>query len=383
MPRPAAYVQGVVEAMSIKYNNLVYEKQRRGEDVIVLSLGESFFTIPLFPFDDLPVPAIYHYSHSRGVVELRDILAAFYEGRYGVAVDPAEELLVTAGSKVGLHMAFMAILDPGDEVIIHEPAWVSYPEQVRLCHASPVRVPYQATVADYRRFVTERTRAIVVNSPHNPSGRIVTPAEWRELHALADEFDLYLVSDEAYSDFVDDTETFCSAARFDPGKTHTIVCNSLSKNHGMSGWRIGYLITNRGLMLEILKINQHLMTCPSTILQWYFVRHFHDVLAATGPQIRQVVRRRAEVAAMLADVGLQCLRGEGTFYLFASIDRSGLGSEAFCARLLEEFRVSAVPGIGYGESCDHFIRISVGAETAERVRIGVDRIAQLVRETTP
>lgn len=381
MPHAARHVQDVIEAMSIKYNNRVYEKRSRGEDVIALSFGEASFDIPLFRFDDLPMPALYHYSHSRGIPELRALLAEYYGSRYGVPVDPATEIVVTAGSKIALHMAFMAILAPGDEVLIQEPAWVSYPEQVRLCHGRPVRIPYDVEIADYRRFVTDRTRAIVVNNPNNPTGRLVTEREWRELHRIAQEHDCFLISDEAYSDYVLDPRDFVSAAAHDPAKAHTIVCNTLSKNYGMSGWRIGYVITNEELLFEILKVNQHLVTCPATVLEMYIARHFHEVLGITAPQIRDVVVKRAAVARMLDEAGLRHLPGEGTFYLFVSIQGSRLGSEEFCTRLLEEGGVSTVPGIGYGHSCDHFIRLSVGSESMERIRRGVERITAMLRET--
>lgn len=381
MPRPAGYVQDIIEAMSIRYNNRVYEKKAGGDDVVTLSFGEAYFDIPLFRFDDLPMPGLYHYSHSRGIAELRTLLADYYGSRYGVPVDPATELVVTAGSKIALHMAFMAIVSPGDEVLIPEPAWVSYPEQVRLCHGTPVCIPRDTPVEEYARFVTPRTRAVVVNNPNNPTGRLMSADEWRALHRFAEAHDLYIVSDEAYSDYVLEAGDFISAAAYDPAKTHTVVCNTLSKNYGMSGWRIGYVFTNEELLLQILKLNQHLVTCPATILEWYVVRHFHEVLEITAPQIRAVVEKRRAVTAMLEEFGLRCMDGEGTFYLFVSIEESALGSEEFCDRLLDERGVSAVPGIGYGESCDGFIRLSVGSEDMERIRGGLGEIAALVAET--
>jgi aspartate aminotransferase/aminotransferase len=381
MPRPARYVQDIIEAMSVTYTNRARERRRGGHDTILLSLGEAHFDIPLFPFDDLPMPDLYHYSHMRGIPVLRALLTDYYEKRFGVAIDPETEIVVTAGSKAALHMTFMAILDPGDEVMIHEPAWVSYPEQVRLCHGRPVRLPYDTPVAEYWRFVTSRTRAIVVNNPNNPTGRILTRAEWEQLHDLAVRHDLYIVSDEAYSDYVLEPGDFISAAALDPSKAHTIVCNTLSKNYGMSGWRIGYVFTNEQLLFQILKVNQHLITCPATVLEWYMARHFHEVLAITAPQIRNVVLKRLEVARMLDEAGLRYLPGEGTFYLFVSIEKSGLRSEEFCTRLLDERGVGVVPGIGYGHSCDRFIRLSVGAESVDRIRTGVEHIAELARET--
>lgn len=381
MPQAASHVRDISEAISIRFNNRVYEKKSRGEDVIALSYGEAFFDIPLFRFDDLPMPALYHYSHSRGIAELRELLAGYYRSRHRVPVDPATEILVTAGSKIALHMTFMAILAPGDEVLIQEPAWVSYPEQVRLCHGRPVAIPHGVPVAEYRSFITARTRAIVVNNPNNPTGRVLTEREWREIHRIAVEYDLFIVADEAYSDYVLDPRAFISAAAHDPAKEHTIVCNTLSKNYGMSGWRIGYVFTNQELLYQILKVNQHLITCPATVLEHYVARHFDEVLGITAPQIRDVVVKRAAVARMLGEAGLDCMAGEGTFYLFVSIQGSSLGSAEFCGRLLDERGVSAVPGIGYGDSCDQFIRLSVGSESLERIREGVERIAALVHET--
>lgn len=378
----APHVRDISEAISIRFNNRVYEKKSRGEDVIVLSYGEAFFDIPLYGFDDLPMPALYHYSHSRGIPELRALLAGYYGSRHHVPVDPATEMLVTAGSKIALHMTFMALLSPGDEVLIQEPAWVSYPEQVRLCHGRPVAIPHGVPVADYRQFITARTRAIVVNNPNNPTGRVLTEREWREIHRIAKEYDLYIVADEAYSDYVLDPREFISAAAHDPAKEHTIVCNTLSKNYGMSGWRIGYVFTNQELLYQILKVNQHLVTCPATVLQQYMARHWDEVLSITAPQIRDVVVKRAAVARMVGEAGLDHMPGDGTFYLFVSIEGSSLGSVEFCERLLDERGVSAVPGIGYGDTCDQFIRVSVGSESLERIREGVERIAALVHETT-
>ena len=380
MPAPAPHVSEIVEAISIKYNNLVYEMKSRGEDVTVLSLGEAFFEIPLFGFHDLPMPDGYHYSHSRGIPALRRKLADYYGREYGVPVDADREIVVTAGSKIAIHMSLMAILSPGDEVLVLEPAWVSYTEQVRLCHAVPVMVPHDRSVFQLDELVTARTRAIIVNNPNNPSGKVFTARELEHLHALADQNNLFLLSDEAYSEFQLD-DSFISAGALDPEKKHTIVCNSMSKNYGMSGWRIGYVIARPSLTAEILKLNQHLVTCPPTILQHYLERHFDEILAITKPQIAEVVRRRRELAGFMDRCGMSYLPGDSTFYFFVSIARSGLSSEAFCTRLLTEHRVSTVPGIGYGASCDRFIRVSVGTESMERTRRGIRLINRLIDDT--
>ena len=381
MPSHAKFLDAVSEAMSIKYNNRVYEMKAQGRDVIVLSLGEAFFEIPLFPMDDLPQPDIFHYSHSRGILPLRQRLAAYYRDEYGVPVDADAEIIVTSGSKIAVHMAFMAILEPDDEVVIHEPAWVSYGEQVKLCRAVPVFVPHHVPVSQLGRYVTSRTKAIVVNNPHNPRGWVMRDGELEYLHRIARSESLFLVADEAYSDFVLPEDHFVSCATFDATKEHTIVCNSMSKNYGMSGWRIGYVIANRELIQQLLKINQHLITCPATVLQHYLVQHFDDVLRITKPQIRELLERRRVVGRHLDALGLQALPGSSTFYFFVSIAPSSLRSEDFCDRLLEEAGVCVVPGVGYGPSCDEFIRISIGAEPLDRTRRGVQAVKDLIVRT--
>jgi aspartate aminotransferase/aminotransferase len=369
------------EAVSIRYNNKVYELQRQGRDVTVMSLGEAFFDIPLFPFDELPLEKIYHYSHSRGLPELREALAHTYRKRYAVPVDPAAELLVTAGSKAAIHMTFMAILDPGDEVLIPEPAWVSYPEQVKLCAARPVGVPYHVDTFRLGEYVTPRTRAMVINTPHNPTGRVYSTAELEYLLHLARRHNLWILSDEAYSEFTDD-DSFVSLGKLDPQKKHSILFNSISKNHGISGWRIGYVIGCRELIYRVLKVNQHLITCPPTILCHYVARYYDRILAATRPQIRAVVEKRRLLLQHMDALGMTYLPGTATFYAFPSIAPSALGSEAFCTRLLEEGLVCAVPGVGYGASCDHFIRVGVGTASMERLRSGLERIKALIDATS-
>ncbi|CAA9358964.1 MAG: Aspartate aminotransferase [uncultured Gemmatimonadetes bacterium] len=380
MTQPAEHLDRIGQAISIRYNNLVYEMKARGEDVVVLSLGEAFFDIPLFSFHDLPMPDSYHYSHSRGIAGLRRKLAAYYGSHYGVPVDPETEILVTAGSKIAIHMSLMAVLGPGDEALVLEPAWVSYSEQVKLCHGVPVWVPHDASVFGLDAFITPRTRAILVNNPNNPSGKVYSRAELEHLHALAERHGLFLIADEAYSEFVSG-DAFISCGALDPEKRHTVVCNSMSKNYGMSGWRLGYVIGGTRIMAEVLKINQHLVTCPPTILQYYLERHFEAVLDITRPQIADVMRRRRELAGFMDELGLAYLPGDSTFYFFVSIAPSALSSEEFCTRLLTEHRVSTVPGIGYGQSCDRFIRVSVGAESMERTRRGIELIRELIRDT--
>lgn len=380
MARHARYVEDVATAMSIKFNNYGNAMKAAGENVTICSFGEAYFDIPLYPFDTLPLPELYHYSDSRGLIGLRRKLAAYYGSQYGVPVDPVSEIIVTAGSKLGVHMSFMALLEPGDEVVVPEPAWVSYSEQVRLCHGNPIMVPHGVPVAELGKWVTPRTRALVVCSPQNPTGRVYTRDELRHLHRVAEEHDLYLVCDEAYGDFAAE-EPFVSCGVDDPEKEHTIICNTMSKGWGLSGWRIGYLISNPRVMEQILKISQHLMTCPATILEQYLERHFDDILKVTKPQIREVVEKRAELGRYMDEIGLRYMDGSATFYFFVSIAPSTLESEEFCLRLLRESKVVAVPGVGYGKSCDGHIRVGIGTESMDRMKAALRAVKALIDAT--
>ena len=368
------------QAVSIKYNNLVYELKRKGVHVIVLSLGEAFFEIPLFPMDDLPYPQIYHYTHSRGIPELREKVCEYYQQYHGVTIDPEKEIIVTAGSKAAIHFSMMSVLNPGDEVILHEPTWVSYPEQIKLCYAKPVVLPHTCRVDDYEKYVSNRSKMIVINNPNNPRGQVSSERELCYLVDLAKANGLYILADEAYSDFLID-ERFYSLGLFDDSKHNIIICNSISKNFGISGWRLGYCITNEGLTNQILKVNQHLITCPAAILQYYIAKHYDQIIQITYPQIVMVVKKRKQVAELMEELGLSYLPGTATFYFFVSIAPSKLTSEEFCARLLMEDHVSVVPGLGYGESCDGFVRLSVGTESFENIKYGLLKIKRLIDET--
>jgi len=373
--------EALPEATSIRYNTLVYELQRKHKDVTVLSLGESFFKIPLFPFKTLNYEKGYHYSHSRGVLELREELSQYYKKHYGVASDPESEVLISAGSKVILYMVLRTIICPGDEVIIFEPAWVSYTEQVRLSYGIPLMVPHYEGITDIGTYLTERTKAIIINNPNNPSGKVYSKKELQELYRFAQKHNLYIIADEAYSDFVDE-ETFYSMGRFDPAKKRVIVVNSLSKNMGMSGLRIGYAIANEKIINMLLKINQHLITCPATLIELYVIRYLDKILRITFPQIRRVLRERREISRYMDSIGLSRLSGTGTFYFMVSIAPSKLSSEAFASRLLKKHYVAVVPGIGYGKSLDAYVRVGVGTESVARIKKGLDRLQTLIKETT-
>jgi len=374
-------VTAIEDALSIRYNTMVYEQQRRGEKVTVLSLGEAFFDIPLFDFSVFPTDKLYHYSHSRGIFELREKLSHYFRTHYEVTIDPEHEILVTAGSKIAIYMIFLTLLNPGDEVLVPDPSWVSYPEQIKLCHGVPVTIPYDVPVSGFEKYITNRTKVIVINNPNNPRGHVYSLSELAELYSLAEKYNLYILSDEAYSDFVQN-EQFVSMGNLDVRKERSVIVNSISKNFGISGWRIGYVISNKTFINHILKLNQHLITCAPTILLYYVFHYFDQILDYTKPQIKTLHEKRNQVLAVIDELGMSYLSGSSTFYIFLSIAESKLSSDDFCMRLLSEFRVCVVPGIGYGQSCDKYVRVSVGTETLENTIEGLKKIKTLIELTS-
>jgi aspartate aminotransferase/aminotransferase len=359
-------VRNIPEALSIYINQLVYDQKRKGKDITTLSLGEAYFEIPMFSFAKLDFVKGYHYSDSRGVPELRQKITEFYKREYGAVIDPKEEILVTAGSKPAIFFAMQATLNQGDEVLIHEPGWLSYQEQARLVGATPAFIPYDCPIEQFHRHFNAKTRMLVINNPNNPAGRVYTLDELRALYEQCRPRGIYILVDEAYSDFVID-DRFHSMATVVPNKDGIIVVNSLSKNMGMSGWRVGYVVGAAQLISEILKLNQHLITCAPTILQYYMAQYFDDVTKITLPQVREMVEKRKRVASLMDELGLTRMAGGSTFYFLVDISPFNGTALEFALDLLFNHQIAVVPGSCYGQSTARFIRVGVGTESEERI----------------
>lgn len=359
-------VKSIPEALSIYINQLTYDQKRKGKDLTVLSLGEAFFDIPMFSFSKLDFVKGYHYSDSRGIPELRDKVANFYKKQYDADINSRDEILITAGSKPAIFFSMQATLDPGDEVIIHEPGWLSYQEQAKLVGATPTFIPYDCPIDDFHKHFSSRTKMLVINNPNNPAGRAYLRGELISLYQQCRSRGIYILVDEAYSDFVIE-EKFHSMVNVVPDKVGTIVVNSLSKNMGMSGWRVGYVVAAPELIDQVLKLNQHLITCAPTILQYYMAQYFDDVTKITLPQVREMVEKRTRVGILMDELGLKRMPGGSTFYFLVSIENYPGSSLDFALDLLINLQIAVVPGLAYGASTERFVRVGVGTESEERI----------------
>lgn len=357
--------QEIPEALSVYFNQLVYELRRMQRDTITLSLGEAFFDIPQFDFRQLDFNRGYHYSHSRGLPELREKIAAYYRERYH-ATTQADDIIISAGSKIIIYMCMKAVINPGEEIVIHEPAWLSYQEQARLVDATVSFIPYNCPCNEFEKYFNENTRMLVLNNPNNPSGKTYSSEELIAIYKICRSRGIYILMDEAYSDFVID-HSFFSLANLVPSLDGVIIVNSLSKNMGMSGWRIGYAITSQPVLNALLKLNQHLITCAPTVLQQYLVKYFDEILSYTLSQVGDVVEKRNRIAKRMDEIGLQYLPGNTTFYFFVKTDPYRGNIHDLALYLLLEKGICLVPGSAYGESTENFFRISIGAESEERI----------------
>lgn len=378
IPNLNEIVKSIPEALSIHINQIVYDKKSRGERVYTYSLGEAFFDIPRFEISDEEWRRGYHYSGSRGQPALRQKLAEMYRNNYHSVVNAEKEIVVSAGSKPLIFMVFQTILCPGDEVLVPEPAWLSYKEQIKLAGGVHIAVPYTKTVYEWADYITPKTKAIVINNPNNPSGQLYSKEEMTFLVELARKHNLFILSDEAYSDFLIAADSFISLAQIDPSKENVIVVNSLSKNMGMSGWRVGYVIGHEKVIDQILKLNQHLITCAPTVLQDYMAAHFDKILSYTRPQAVAMAEKRKKVEAILDKIGIKSLKGVGTFYFLLDVsDYAGTTAE-LVERLLVEHNIATVSGIAYGESTQDFIRFGIGVENLKDIEQSLKTIKSLL-----
>lgn len=356
------------EALSIVINQIVYDKKNNGERVYTFSLGEAFFDIPKFELTEEQFKRGCHYSSSMGLPNLRKKITQMYQEEYGVKVDPESEILISAGSKSIIFMLLQVVLKNGEEVIVHEPAWLSYKEQIKLAGGKCISIPYDEPVSAWKKYITEKTKVIIINNPNNPSGQLYSPTELQYLLNMAEEYNLFVLSDEAYSDFLLDGNKFISFAQIDSNKEHCLVVNSLSKNMGMSGWRVGYAIAHESVIKQLLKINQHIITCAATVLQDYLAQYFDDMLKVTLPQAKAMAEKRKEVQKIIDEIGIRCLPGVGTFYFMLDVSDFPGTTDELVYELLLNNNIATVSGIAYGDSTKDFIRFGIGVENLDDIR---------------
>ncbi|GAB4474040.1 MAG: aminotransferase class I/II-fold pyridoxal phosphate-dependent enzyme [Anaerolineae bacterium] len=356
------------------------------DDVISLGIGEPDFVTPapvLRAGMDSLQAGDTHYTSNSGLLELRQALSRHLQGLYGVHYQPDTELLVTVGVSEALYLAANAVLDPGDEVIVPEPCFVSYVPEVTLAGGRAVTIStrvendFQVTGADIEAAITPDTKAILIGYPNNPTGAVMTRQRLEEIAAVAEKYDLLVISDEIYDRLVYGVEHVCFASL--PGmRERTITLGGFSKAYAMTGWRIGYAAAPEALLAAMRKIHQYTIMSAPTTAQVAAI----TALEAGEPYVQEMLaeynRRRHLIVSGMNELGLSTFEPRGAFYAFPSIAASGMDDQTFAETLLAEERVAVVPGSAFGPSGAGFVRCSY-ATAYEKIEEALERIRRFMQ----
>ncbi len=356
------------------------------KDVISLGIGEPDFTTPK-PILEAGIRSLQsgetHYTSNWGRLELRQGISDNLKRLYNVTYDPANEIVATVGVSEALYLAFTAILDPGDEVIIPTPCFVSYQAEVIMAGGIPVEViareenNFMIDPADVRRAITPRTKCIFIGYPSNPTGAVATREVLLEIAKMAEEYDLLIVSDEIYDRLVYDFEHVCFPSLDESLKHRTLLLGGFSKAYAMTGWRIGYACGPADIIQGLVRIHQYtIMSAPTTAQDAAL-----EALKIGEPHVQDMVaeynRRRKLLVAGLNRLGLRTFEPRGAFYAFPNIHASGMDDEAFAEKLLREEHVAVVPGNAFGPGGDGFVRMCY-ATAYEKIEEALHRMEKFM-----
>lgn len=356
------------------------------EGAISLGVGEPDFETPYFIRDE----GVYSlekgrtfYTSNSGLMDLRMEIDRYIKRKYKVSYNPAKEIIVTVGGSEGIDIALRAMLNPGDEVLLPQPSYVSYEPCTILANGVPVIIDlkeensFKLTAEQILEKITDKTKILILPFPNNPTGSILSYKELEEIAKVCIEKDLFVLSDEIYCEltYAGDHASIIQV----PGmKERTILINGFSKSYAMTGWRLGYACGPEKIIEQMTKIHQFCIMCAPTTSQYAAVIALRDGDEAVAKMRESYNQRRRYVLSRLNDMGLTCFEPEGAFYVFPSIKRFGIRSEEFATRLLMEEKVAVVPGTAFGDSGEGYLRISY-AYSINQLKEALSRIENFVK----
>jgi aminotransferase len=357
------------------------------DDAISLGVGEPDFDTPWHIRDEgihsLEMGRTF-YTSNAGLKELKVEISKFLRRRYGLSYEPNKEILVTVGGSEAIDIAMRAMLDPGDEVLVPQPSYVSYVPCAALAGGVPVVIELKAkdefrlTAQQLEDAITDKTKLLVLPFPNNPTGAVM---ERKDLQAIAEviiRHDLFVLSDEIYSEltYLDNHVSIASL----PGmRERTIVINGFSKSHAMTGWRLGYACGPEAIIQQMLKIHQYAIMCAPTTSQYAAVEAMRNGDKDVKQMREEYDGRRRYLLHRFHEMGLECFEPFGAFYMFPSIQEFGMSSDEFATELLKAKKVAVVPGTAFGDSGEGFIRVSY-AYSLEDLKVALGRIEEFVKE---
>jgi aminotransferase len=361
-----------------------FEVVQSMRDVISLGIGEPDFATPwhireaaLFSLEK----GRTGYTSNLGLPRLREAISSYVARNFGVEYHAPSEILVAVGVSEAIDIALRALLDPGDEVLYHEPCYVSYAPSVTLAHGVPVAVPvhekdgFRLRADELEKRVTPRSKVLLLNFPTNPTGGTMDRADLEAIADVCRRHDLIVLSDEIYAELTYDGGEHVSIASLPGMRERTVFLHGLSKGWAMTGFRIGYACAPRVLIEAMMKIHQYAILCASITAQDAAVEALEHGDAAVRHMREQYQLRRNYITSALGDMGLRCPVPRGAFYVFPEIRSTGLTSREFSLRLLEEKKVAVVPGTAFGPSGEGFVRCSY-ATSLDQIKVAMARMAE-------
>ncbi|PAW75986.1 MAG: aromatic amino acid aminotransferase [Verrucomicrobia bacterium Tous-C9LFEB] len=387
MTAPRNFVADHVQAIPRSGIRDFFEIVQSMSDVISLGIGEPDFVTPWH----IREAAIFSlergrtgYTSNLGLPRLRRSISRYVQKHYHVHYEPMTEVLVTVGVSEAMDMCLRAVLNPGDEVIFHEPCYVSYSPSIALAHGKAVSITtkvehqFKLRAEDIRAVLTPRSKVLILNFPTNPTGGVMTREDLEPIAALVKEHDLLVITDEIYSE-LNYTGHHVSIASLPGMRERTIFLHGFSKAFAMTGFRIGYACAPVALTEAMMRIHQYAIMCATTMSQeaaYEAIERGEHEMVEMREQYRM---RRNFLVASFKDMGLPCFEPQGAFYLFVPIASTGLNCREFAVRLLEEEKVAVVPGNAFGPSGEGFVRCSY-ATAFDQLEIAVERIARFVKK---
>jgi len=356
------------------------------KEVISLGIGEPDFDSPQ-PIIEAGIRALRdnktHYTSNRGLLSLRKALSDHLEKRYSVAYDPKEEIVMTVGGSEALVIACNSILDPGDEVLLPTPCFVSYQGVISLAGGKSVELPctmesqFIPDMEEMEKAVTDRTKAILINFPNNPTGAVADKETMMAIARIAEKHDLLVISDEIYDRLVYGVEHICFAAL--PGmRERTILIGGFSKDYAMTGWRLGYACAPAEILSGMVRVHQYIVMTAPTMTQFAALEGLRCCEEFVENMRVEYDRRRRLIVDGLNYIGLPTFEPRGAFYAFPKVSVTGLDGESFAERLLQEKHVAVVPGSAFGPGGEGFVRCSY-ATAIDQIEEALDRIDQFVK----
>ena len=355
------------------------------KDAISLGVGEPDFDTPWHIREE----GIYSlekgrtfYTSNAGLNELREEICRYINRKNNLIYNPKNEVLVTVGGSEAIDVALRAMLDPGDEVLVPQPSYVSYVPCVTLANGTPVIIElkeennFKLTKQDLIDSITDKTKILILPFPNNPTGAIMTYEELAELVDVIIEHDIYVISDEIYSELTYGVE-HVTIASFEGMKERTIMINGFSKAYAMTGWRLGYALGPQIIMEQMIKIHQFAIMCAPTTSQYAAVEALKNGDADVAVMREAYDARRKFLIHAFREMGLECFEPFGAFYIFPCIKHLGMTSDEFATRLLKEEKVAVVPGTAFGDCGEGYLRISY-AYSIENLKIAIERICAFV-----